>query len=678
MKIPFAASRLTMLALAIALLLLVGQPAAADTQDPLPSDRSTVLKRMSLEELSDLEVVSVSREPEPYGEAPAAIDVITQEDIRRSGATTIAEALRLADSLIVARKNANEWAISARGFNTDLANKLLVMIDGRTVYTPLFSGVFWHRQDYVLEDIDRIEVISGPGGTLWGANAVNGVINIITRSAADSQGLFVSGGGGSQVNGLATLRYGGRFGTNASFRVFGKYAGQDDEYLPDGSIAGDASRMGRGGFRVDAAPTPGITLTLDGELYSGREHLATGGVATVSGGHVLGRWSRALANDGDVSLQVYYDRTHLTDPTPALVASNTVLAPAGTLGDDLDTYDADFHHRFRVGARNRLTWGLGYRFTHDVVQNSPGLRFEPPVLDQQLFSGFLQNEITLAPAVSLTAGSKIEHNDYTGVELEPSARVRWNVNPSHMVWAAVSRAIRAPARVDRDERLATPALSPLVENLLVGGPDFKSETVVAYEAGTRAQLGATVSLSASAFYNQYDDLRSTSLSPPDPVVQLPFPLFFENNLEGDTHGVELSASEQVLDWWRLHGAYTFLSEDIRVKAGRTDYNQALNETADPRHQFRLRSAMNLRMGVEMDAMLRGIGAFQFNDSGVAGTVPGYVELDARVAWHPTTHVEIALAGQNLMHDRHLEYVISSPSPREEISRSVYARAAWRW
>jgi iron complex outermembrane recepter protein len=662
---------------AAGLVLVLGPVAQVGAQTP-PADSAVSLKRLSLEELSNLEVYSVSKEPEPYGQAPAAIHVITREDIRRSGATTVPEALRLADNLIVAQKSAHAWAISARGFNTDLANKLLVLIDGRTVYTPLFSGVFWDRQDYLLEDIDRIEVISGPGGALWGANAVNGVINIITKSAADSQGLYAEGAGGSQVEGIGSMRYGGTLASNGFFRVYGKYAGYGNEFFPDGQDAQDSWRMGQTGFRIDTKPSARDALTVQGDLYVGREHLATGGTARVGGGNVLARWSRTLSDDSDFNLQTYYDRTHLFDPIQAQVLNGTLIAPAGNLQDDLDTYDADFQHRFRLAEGHRLSWGLGYRLTHNVVGNAPALGFVPPVLTQSLFSAFLQDEIALSTTAAVIVGSKVEHNGYTGLEVEPSARLQWKLSGGRLVWAAVSRAIRAPARVDRDERLATPALAPVIENLLIGGADFKSENVVAYEGGFRGKLGPAVSTSVSVFYNVYDDLRSTSLSPPDPLFGLPFPLFFENNLEGHTYGVELSADSHVREWWRVHTGYTFLSEDIHVEPGRMDFNNALNETADPQHQFALRTSIDVSPRVELDTGLRWVGAFLFNNSGVAGTVPRYTELNTRIAWQPTPRLELSLVGQNLLHDQHLEYVVSGSNPREEIGRRVYGKAALRW
>ena len=638
----------------------------------------STLKRLSLEELAQVNVVSVSSRPEPLAVAPAAIQVITHDEIRRSGATSLPEALRLAHHLNIARKSAADWAITARGFNTELANKLLVLIDGRTVYTPLFAGVFWNRQDYFLDDIERIEVISGPGGTLWGANAVNGVINIITKRAGDTQGFSGTVASGSQVPGLAAARYGGAITADTHFRIYGKFTAHDDERLPDGREASDAWRTGRGGFRIDSTRSRTDTFTLQGDLYVGREGLAGRPDGRTSGGNLLGRWTRRLSGQSDVSLQVYYDRASFTLPVPAQLLNGTTVAPAGTLIDDLDTVDVDFQHRLQPRRRHALAWGFGYRFTHDSVQNAPGLGFQPPVLNQSLSSVFVQDEITLARRLSVTVGSKLEHNGYTGFEAEPSARLQWTVRPSHLAWAAVSRAVRMPARVDRDERLSTPGLAPLFENLLVGGAGFASETVVAYEAGYRVRVGSGTSVSLSAFRNQYDDLRSTSLSPPDPIFGLPFPLFFANDLEGHTFGGEIAATQDVFDWWRFDGGYAFLSEDIRVAPGRRDFNNALNETADPRHQFSLRSALDLPGRTELDVSFRWVDALRYNAGGTPGTVPRYGELGLRLAWLPRPGLELSLTAQDLLHRQHLEYVISNPNPRTEMARRVTARAAVRW
>src|SRR6185312_13031171 len=309
--------------------LLLGSAFAQE--QPSAEEAVQTYKKMSLTELMDLDVTSVAKQPEPYGQAPAAIQVITSEDIARSGASSLPEAMRLADNLEVAQKNSHDWAISARGFNTALGNKLLVLMDGRSVYTPLFSGVFWDVQDYLLQDIDRIEVISGPGGTLWGANAVNGVINITTKSAKDTQGLYVEGGGGSQLQYFGGARYGGTITSNVYYRVYGKYFQRDNEVFGDGKDAPDSWNMGRGGFRIDALPSLQNTFTLQGDYYAGHEGVVTGGRANVSGGNLLGRWSHTFSESSDMSLQMYYDRTHLVDPIPASVAGTITLAPAGTL-----------------------------------------------------------------------------------------------------------------------------------------------------------------------------------------------------------------------------------------------------------------------------------------------------------------------------------------------------------
>jgi iron complex outermembrane receptor protein len=652
--------------LLVTLLIFTG-PLAAQTV--VPATPLGALKKLSLDELMDIEVTSVSKRPERLLEAAAAIQVITGEDIRRSGASNIPEALRLANSLDVAQENAHEWAISTRGFSSDVGNKLLVLVDGRTVYTPLFSGVFWDRQDYLLEDIDRIEVISGPGGALWGANAVNGVINISTKSAKDTQGTYLEAGGGTSLRGFAGVRQGGWLTPKVAYRVYAKYADRDGEILATGNDAPDAWSMGQLGFRIDADPSTQNSLTLQGDFYRNDAGLATGGEARASGGNILGRWTRSFASGSDISLQAYYDRTHLILPTPPVV-----FAPAGILRDDLDTYDLDFQHRLGPGRLGRFSWGLGYRFTHDLVGNSPGLAFFPAELDQHLFSGFAQHEMTLREDLVFTLGTKVEHNDYTGLEVEPSGRLQWNISPRQALWAAVSRAVRAPARIDRD--ISQPAPGFLIV-ILQGGSSFTSETVAAYELGYRAQLGAKATVSLSTFYNDYGDLRSTSISPPDPVFNLPFPFFFENNLEGETHGFELNLNYQVLDRWRLQAGYNFLEEDLRIKPGRMDFNNALNETDDAGQQFSLQSSMILSDRVELHAGYRWVATRHVNNAGAPATIPSYAELDVRLGWRPTDRLEVSLVGRNLLHDQHLEYGRPGAT-RTEIRRHVYGKITWRY
>jgi iron complex outermembrane recepter protein len=625
------------------------------------------LKSLSVEDLMNIEVTSVARHPEKLLNAASAIQVITQEDIRRSGATSIPEALRLADNLQVAQKNSHDWAISARGFNTDLANKLLVMIDGRTVYTPLYSGVFWDMQDYLLEDIDRIEVISGPGGALWGANAVNGVINIITKSAKDTQGMYAEAGGGSQPQDFTGLRYGGMLGADSAYRVYGKYFDRDPEVLANGDSASDSWRQGRAGFRVDSEASARDRLTLQGDYYDGREDEQTGGVADVSGSNLLGRWTRLLSADSDFSLQSYIDQTHLADPAAPLMLSGVQFSPAGTLYDDLTTYDVDFQHRFSLGAYNRVVWGLGYRYTHDAVINAPSVGFFPAVLAQNLYSGFVQDEIALRKNVSFTLGTKLEHNDYTGFEFEPDARLSWVLNSSQALWAAVSRAVRTPSRIDVDLSEGTPPY--LV--LLKGGADFASEALLAYELGYRVQLNSAFTASLSSFYNQYNDVRSTSYTPATIL-----PLYFANNLEGDTYGLEFSGNYQLTESWSLHAGYTLLRENLRVKPGEYDLNDALNETADPRGQFSIRTALNLPHRTEFTAALRWVDTLHTNDGPTPGTVPSYFELNTRIAWHVNSRMELSLSGENLLHNRHPEYGFPDPA-RVEIERTAYGKLVWR-
>lgn len=646
--------------------------AAASITAMLPAwadpDAQTViqLKQLSVEQLMNIEVTSVARYPQPLLRTASAIQVITQEQIRRSGATSIAELLRLADNLQVAQKNSHDWAISARGFNTDLGNKLLVMIDGRTVYTPLFSGVFWDVQDYLLQDIDRIEVISGPGGTLWGANAVNGVINIITKSAKDTQGEYAETGGGTELDTLDGARYGGSISPSTTFRVYGKYDDRGDEVMADGAPGSDEWHQGRGGFRIDSDLSGRDALTVQGDAYDGHEDEPTGGVATTSGGNVLGRWSRRFSEDADMSLQAYVDHTYLLDPEPALTLGPLTLAPAGALQDSLTTYDTDFQQRFAAGAHQRIVWGLGFRHTDDSVVQAPAVALLPNVLDQNLYSSFIQDEMDLQPNLSLILGTKLEHNDYTGWEWQPNARVQWSFADQESLWGAISRAVRTPSRLDTDlYEAAPPALL-----LLRGNPDFESEKLIAYELGYRGQIGRRFSSSVSTFYNVYRDLRSTSFTP---VTLLPF--YFANNLQGDTYGIEFSGDYQAMPGWLLHAGYTLLKEHLRVAAGQVDINDALNETADPEHQFSVRSALDLPRNVQLDATLRWVDTLHTNSGATPGTVPAYFELDSRLAWRVRPQIELSLDGRNLLHAHHPEYGFPEPT-RIEIDRSIYAKIAW--
>lgn len=631
---------------------------AADGAEAGPLD----LKKLSLEELLEIRVTSVSRSPVMLADAPSALQVLTAGDVRRSGASSIPEALRLAANLNVAQKNGHDWGISARGFNSELANKLLVMIDGRTVYTPLFSGVRWDAQDILLEDLERIEVVSGPGGSVWGANAVNGVINVTTKNARDTQGFYGETGGGNRLRTFSGLRYGGTLGPHTYYRVYGKYTERAGEVLSSGVSAGDRSHVYQTGFRLDHEAANGGNLTLQGDYYDGIQGSPGAGDSRLGGGNLLGRWSRTLAGGSDVTVQLYYDRTYLRQAFGA-----GLFGPPGNFTEYLDTCDFDFQQKLPRGETGTFVWGLGYRRTSDRTMAAPALGFDPASLRQDLFSGFVQRQLSLGRRALLTVGTKLEHNDYTGFELEPSIRLQREFEGNHLVWAAVSRAVRTPSRIDRD--ILQPSRGATI---LAGGKDFRSENVVAYEAGYRGQFGSRLIGSVSLFYNQYRDIRSLSLTP---VTLLP--LFFANDLEGETHGFEVAGKADLLKWWRLNLGYALLRTHLHIRPGGQDFNNTLNEVSDPQHQLSIGSSMDLPRGIQWDVQWRWVDTLYNNVSGTVGIVPGYTELNVRLGIPLSEHLEFSVVGQNLLHNRHPEYGIPGPG-RVEIGRSIFARIAFHY
>lgn len=625
------------------LLLAANAPQASQNLRREPDE----LKRLSVEELLDVEVTSVSRRPERLAQAASAIQVISQEEIRRSGATSLPEALRLASNLQVAQVNSSQWAISARGFNNVLANKLLVMVDGRTVYTPLYAGVFWDVQDTLLEDIDRIEVVSGPGGALWGANAVNGVINVTTRSAQQTQGLFLQADAGTELRAMGGMRYGGELTPNLHYRVYAKAFERDDTALTNGADAGDDWNMQQGGFRLDW-DLDGTVLTLQSDVYDGKPNPDGLLPVSASGGNLLGRWQHTISDTSDLWLQAYYDRSRRN--------FNNGFA------ENLATYDIDWQHRFALGSRQEVIWGLNARRMEHEVNNLLLFAFLPAREILNRYGLFLQDEISLIPQrLRLTLGTKIERTHYTGYEHQPSGRLAWTPTNEQTVWAAISRAARTPARIDRDFYLSLAPQFPFI----VGG-DFQSEKVLAYELGWRLQPDANASISLSAFFNRYDDLRSVEPGPP------PFnlPITFANGVQGDTYGLELAGTYQVMDGWRLKGGYTFLKKHLAVKPGSTDLNEASAESNDPENQLVIQSLLSLPRGVELDGVVRYVDAL------ADPQVPSYISVDLRVAWSVTDQLEVSIVGQNLLDERHPEFVPSAPSARE-IERGVYGRVAWR-
>ncbi len=630
-----------LVALAIA---ISADDASAQTQETLPS--TSVLKKLSVEQLMDVEVTSVSRHTEKLSDTASGIQVITGEDIRRSGATNLPEALRLATNLQVVQLDASEWAISARGFNSPLANKMLVLVDGRTVYSPLFAGVFWDAQDALLEDVDRIEVISGPGSTLWGANAVNGVISITSKNSKDTQGLLLEAAAGNEMSALGGFRFGGMAGSNVSYRVYGKYLDQDSTVLSNGQDATNAHRMRQSGFRVDWQASADDLVTLQGDIYEGRTDQPTPQDAVMDGGNVLARWTHTVSEDSDFKVQVYFDRAHRNFP--------------GSYSDLIDTYDFDFQHRFSMDERHDIVWGLGYRVVEDAFGGTPSLALSPKDVSLQTFSGFLQDEIALVKErLHLTVGTKIEHNDYTGFEFQPNVRLAWKLTPQQLLWASFSRAVRTPARIDRD--LYVPPLTS-------GSPDLESEKLLAYELGYRAQPFQRLSVSVAAYYNAYDDIRSVEQTNPPAAM----PLYFGNGQQGESYGVEVTADWRVTDWWRLRGGYTALQLSVWSKPGSTDTTNGQAEAADSNHHFSLTSSLDLPGNFEFDTMFRWTSRLTNPNA----EVPDYGELDLRLAWRPRPEWEISVVGQNLLNNHHAEYGIVPG--RQEIERGVYAKVLWRF
>ncbi|MEO8484963.1 MAG: TonB-dependent receptor [Betaproteobacteria bacterium] len=619
-----------------AAVLAVASLASAQGNAPAMAITATNLADLSLEQLGNIVVLSVSRREESLAEAPASIYVITADEIRRAGVTSLPEALRLAPNLMVARADTNQYAISARGFNNVLANKLLVMIDGRTVYTPLFSGVFWEAQDVMLEDIDRIEVVSGPGATLWGVNAVNGVINVITRRAGETQGPLVAGGGGNLEYGAAT-RFGGTLPLGGNYRLYAKYFHRNHSEFGDGTPIRDASNHAQVGFRADWADA-NDTVTLQGDAYQGEiDQVPT--ERTVDGANLLGRWTRRFADGSTAHVQAYWDRTHREHPAQ--------------FEEHLDTFDFEAQYGVALG-RHDLLVGGGYRYARDRVVNSAQQAFIPTDRSLRWANAFVQDRIGLTPAVDLILGAKVEHNVYTGAEFLPSARVAIRPSANDMLWLAVSRAVRAPARIDRD--LNVPGAPPF---FLVGNDSFEAEIANVAEIGYRAQPLVSLSYTVTIYHHDYTRLRSLH---PDSAGSV-----FANAFEGSTTGVEAWGVWRVTPAWRISAGVLAQRERLLVEAGSPDtgLQQLVN---DPAVQWQVRSTLDLPSNQEIDLAVRHVGALP------DPTVPAYTAFDARWAWRPRAGLEVSVTGQNLFDPRHPEW--GSSVNRAEVGRSVFANLRW--
>ncbi|HKC50136.1 MAG TPA: TonB-dependent receptor [Myxococcota bacterium] len=639
---------------------------------------ATPLKRLTLEQLMQVEVTSPSKKPESLLETAAAVYVITQEDIRRSGATSLVEALRLAPGVHVARIDANTWAVGIRGFTSRLSRAVLVLIDGRAVYSPLFAGVYWEVQDTMLEDVERIEVIRGPGGTLWGANAVNGVINIITKGARETQGLLATTGVGTEERVFGRARYGGEVGPDLAYRVYGK-GFERTEQSAVGTANFDGAQIARGGFRMDWTPLASDGVTLQGDLYGGGidgraaiTHLDPPGVelsnrkTDVSGTNLLARWQHRYDGGSDSSVQLYYDRTRRDEPT---------------FRELRDTLDFDFQHHVTLPFAQDAVWGLGYRYSSGDVSSLPSLAFTPPRRSDQLFQAFVQDEITLAPELlRLTIGTKFEHNDYSGYELQPSARLLLTPGGSQVFWAAISRPVRTPSRVEDDlEASGFVTVTPLpIFTRLIGNGNFDSERAVVYEAGYRTQPLDSLFVDVAGFYNVYRDLLGAKLGAPFVEAgaggpRFVLPIFLSNDLDATVYGVEVALDTRPTDWWQVKVSYSYLQMDVRPQSG-TDLLAASTAGSSPHNLASLESILDLPHGLELDTTLRYVDVLP-NQEGVR--ISNYFALDLRLGWRMSDRIELQIVGQNLLASQHPEFGKDGPNA-VEIRRGCYGQVTWRY
>ncbi len=655
---------------------------AARMQNPVAGQtpESRDLTNVSLKDLMNIEVSSVSKKEQRLLKVAAAVYVITQEDIRRSGATNIPDLLRFVPGAEVARIDAKSWAVSIRGFSSLYGNKVLVLIDGRGVYTHTFSGVFWDQQDVPLEDIERIEVIRGPGGTIWGANAVNGVINIITKSAKATRGGLVSIGTGSEQKAGAAIQYGGSIGRSGDYRVFGKYFDVASSSLPNNMEAGDVRRGSHGGFRSDWGLSPRDTLTVEGDFLHAEEGETLTTVFSsalprqetfnnrfdVNVGDLLTRWKHTLRNGSDVSLQVSHDVYH--------------KANSG-FPETVNTGNVDFQHHLEAGSRNDVVWGLDYQVAHFYDGTGYSVTILPHHQTENLFSVFFQDEVKLTNALSLTLGSKIEHNVYTGFEYEPGAQLVWTPSVSQAIWASASQAIRQPSRVDYGI-LKDLSAFPLPAGgfglvTLSGNPHTNSERLHDYEVGYRAQVNKRIALDLTTFLSYYHHLQTIEPQPPffattSGPPHLVAPLLFDYRAHATDGGVEATATWNVTNHWKLIPSYSFLNMKVRRNASSGDTTIEQTPGLSPRNQFGVRSFVNLPHHLEWDQTIGYVGALN------GGQVPAYTRLDTRFGWRIGESSEFSIMGQNLLRPRHAEFLDSFGLSHTEVERSVSLKFTWRF
>ncbi len=642
------------------------------------------LKKLSLEQLGDVEVTTTSKEPEQVWKTAAAIYVITQEDIRRSGATSIPEVLRLAPGVEVARIDSDHWSIGVRGFGGEFSKSLLVLIDGRSVYSPLFSGVYWEVQDTLLEDVERIEVIRGPGGTIWGANAVNGVINIITKSAKDTHGMLASLSGGNVDQGTGEFRFGGAKGKTLDYRIYGKGFIRGPEFHPDG-VNFDDWKTGQLGFRTDWNPNSRDSLTVQGDMYTGLDGervaisfyaLPTTGVPgvevlngphDVGGGNILGRWKRQLSDDSDVQIQAYYDRTSRYSPQ---------------LNEIRDTFDVDLLYHFTLTGNQDLLVGAGGRWSPDsITQKFDTLDFEPHQETDSIYSWFVQDQIAIVQdELALTVGSKFEHNNYSGFEVQPNVRLIWTPTARQSVWGAITRAVRTPSRLDQDLQLTDfLAASPPLFLRVQGSKNFKAEQLLGTELGFRTLVARKLYIDIAGFHNYYSQLygygpATVAVEPTPPPAHIVFVVPLANATKGDTTGVEIGPDWKPFDWWELKGSYSYLHLYVHDDANLAGTLNNLNTTSDngssPHHEVEFQSLFNLPKKLQLDTTFRYVSALP------AQTVAAYSTGDIRFGWNPTAEWEFSVVGQNLLQPQHAEFG-SDVDTIVGIKRAVYAKVTWK-
>jgi iron complex outermembrane receptor protein len=655
---------------AAVLALLMSLPSAAQQSD-LPDD----LTQLSLEQLMEIEVTTVARKKQDLWNSSAAIYVLTADDIRSTGVTSIPEALRLVPGLEVAQVDSSKWAVSSRGFNGLFANKMLVMIDGRSIYTPLFAGVFWDVQDLLLDDIDRIEVVRGPGATMWGSNAVNGVVNIITKPAVKTQGALVETGVGTEDRGSVGLRFGGKAGAQTEYRVFGKGFYRDATQVASGEEGHDSWSFVSGGFRLDRDTEDGERFGLQASIYSGRTEqqvtdptlqppymLSYVDRTDFTGGSVLGRWEKSISADSDLFVQASYERTSRGSDI--------------RYGGVRDTGEADAWYRRRVVDRHDLLFGGSFRYTVEEFDNSFVLSFDPSRRGLYYTSAFAEDEIAIVPGrLQLTLGSRFEHGTFSGLEIQPNVRASWTAFDDHMFWGSASRAVRSPSRGDRDLwfnlSASSPPVGPVNVISVLGNDLFVSEELMAYEAGYRVQTLGRVSVDVAAFYNDYDRLSAfvpeTPFLSPEPIY-LVVPQRIVNGVDGFSRGVEIVSQVGLRDHWKVQAWYSWL--DLVLNFDPTQGTPTLGLGDSPEHQFLVRSQLDLPHQVTLDGRVKWVGSLQ--------SVPAYTRVDLVTTWNLRPKVQLMLAVFNLLDDQHPEFASNLVWSATEVERSILAKVAWQF